>query len=267
MRIDPVQLDQLLVNFCVNARDAIGGVGRITIETSTRTFDQQYCDHHAGFVPGDFVCMTISDDGSGMDETTRDMIFEPFFTTKELGKGTGMGLATVLGIVKQNEGFINVYSELGVGTTFTIYLPRQRGRQVARAGLPEAAPRAQPGEMLLLVEDEQYILNMAAEMLGNLGYVVLKAGTPELALELANGHRDDLDLLVTDVVMPGMNGHELAGRAKEVVPGLRVLFMSGYTADVIADRGILYEGVHFVHKPFSQKELAVQVRKALDERD
>ena len=122
-------------------------------------------------------------------------------------------------------------------------------------------------EQLLLVEDEQYILNMAAEMLGNLGYVVLKAGTPELALELANGHRDDLDLLVTDVVMPGMNGHELAGRAKEVVPGLRVLFMSGYTADVIADRGILYEGVHFVHKPFSQKELAVQVRKALDERD
>jgi PAS domain S-box-containing protein len=262
--MDPTQLDQILVNLCVNARDAISDVGKISIETGTRVFDEAYCAAHYGFVPGDFVLLAVSDDGCGMDSLTRNKIFEPFFTTKEQGKGTGLGLSTVYGIVKQNNGFLNVYSEPGDGTTFSLYLPRSRAVEDNR---PTPAPESleiRGNETLLLVEDEQAILKMTTLMLEYLGYAVLVARTPDEAIKLAADYTGRIDLLITDVVMPGMNGRELAGRLDQRFPGLKTLFMSGYTANVIADRGVLKEGVNFIQKPFSQKSLSKKIREILD---
>jgi len=262
--LDPSQLDQIMVNLCVNARDAIADVGKVTIETGTKTFDDAYCAAHAEFVPGDYVLLSVSDDGCGMDKKTQQLLFEPFFTTKEVGKGTGLGLATVFGIVRQNEGFMNVYSEPGQGTIFRIYLPRhQVAAEPERPKAPERAD-ARGDETVLLVEDEPSILRMTAKMLGRLGYRVLKAGTPEEALRLAEVHAGGIDLLMTDVVMPAMNGRELSGRLQGSYPSLRVLFMSGYTANVIAHHGVLDKGVHFIQKPFSKNDLAAKVRGVLD---
>ncbi|MFH7319952.1 transporter substrate-binding domain-containing protein [Desulfurivibrio sp. D14AmB] len=264
IKIDPSQLDQLLANLCVNARDAIAGVGKITIESRNITFDENYCAHHQEAIPGDFALLMVSDDGCGMERSVREHIFEPFFSTKGVGEGTGLGLATVYGIVKQNEGFINVYSEPGKGTTFKIYLPRHPGDadELASAGAIES-PRAQ-GETVLLVEDERAILRMGQKMLEKLGYRVLAAGSPREALALVNGHAGGIELLITDVVMPGMNGRELAEKLLGQYPELKVLYMSGYTADVIAHRGVLDEGVSFIPKPFAEQELAVKVRQVLD---
>jgi PAS domain S-box-containing protein len=264
--IDPAQIDQILANLCVNARDAIDDVGKITIETGNTIFNESYCADHLGFIMGEYALLALSDDGSGIARETLMHIFEPFFTTKRPGEGTGLGLATVYGIVKQNNGFINVYSEPGRGTTFKIYLPRFQGEvvEVKREEVLEI-PQAK-GETVLIVEDEPSILAMGKRMLESLGYTVLVAHSPDEALGEAAGRQGAIHLLLTDVVMPEMNGRELAERLMALEPELQCLFMSGYTANVIARHGVLKEGVQFIQKPFSKKDLAVKVRQVLDGR-
>lgn len=264
-KIDPSQVDQIMANLCVNARDAIEDTGKITIETENCTIDADYCTNNKEAVPGDYVRLSVSDDGAGMNRETLTHIFEPFYTTKEMGKGTGLGLATVYGAVKQNNGFINIYSEPGQGTTFSIYLPREatsNSCQSAVEGPVAAAPRGQ--ETILLVEDEPAILNIASLMLEQQGYTVLKADTPGRAIELAREHHGEIHLLMTDVIMPDMNGRDLSKNVLSIYPGLKRLFMSGYTADVIAHHGVLDEGVNFIQKPFSLQSMAAIVRDVLD---
>jgi PAS domain S-box-containing protein len=263
VKIDPSQLDQILVNLCVNARDAIGDTGKVTIETHNVVFDADYCAKHPGAVPGTFILLAISDNGCGMDRETLTHLFEPFFTTKEMGKGTGLGLSMVYGIVKQNNGFINVYSELGQGTTFKIYIP-WHAAETEPTGKTDALHPPQTGlETILLVEDEPMILEMTVIMLQQLGYTILPAATPGEALQLAEKHGEKIDLLMTDVVMPEMNGRDLAKNLWSLSPNLKCLFMSGYTANVIAHHGVLDDGVNFLQKPFSQKDLAAKIREAL----
>ena len=253
VKIDPSQIDQILANLFVNARDAIAGVGKITVETGNKTFAQEYYDTHARFVPGEYVRIVVSDSGSGMDKETLGHIFEPFFTTKEVGEGTGLGLATVYGAIRQNNGFINVYSEPGRGTTFTIYLPRN----VDKAGLVLDENVEKPpfcgDENILLVEDEPTILNMTRLMLERLGYTVFSAGTPREALRMVSELDGKINLLLTDVVMPEMNGRDLAQNLLPFYPYLKCLFMSGYTSDIIAQQGILDEGVEFIQKTILKK--------------
>jgi len=263
IKMDPSQIDQIMANLCVNARDAIAGVGRVTIETGNVSFDEAYCADHAGFVAGDFVRVAVSDDGCGMNQETLGKLFEPFFTTKAVGEGTGLGLATVYGIVKQNNGFINVYSEPGQGTTFKIYLPVHEGEACAIGAATPEETLASPGETILVVEDEVAILNLSKAMLERLGYTVLIASSPGEAVRLAEEHASEIHLLITDVVMPEMNGRELADRIHARYPDIKALFMSGYTANVIAHRGILDQGVQFIHKPFSKQDLGLKVREAL----
>lgn len=261
--MDPSQVDQILANLCVNARDAIAGVGRVTIETANVTFDDVSCVGNSGAMQGEFVLLAVSDDGCGMDRETLGKLFEPFFTTKVAGKGTGLGLATVYGVVKQNNGFITVYSEPGQGTTFKIYLPRYTGQEAsARGCVEEVAPSGQ-GETVLLVEDEKGILKLGKTMLEKLGYRVLAVNAPRKALHVAEAHAGKIDLLVTDVVMSEMNGKELAKKLTAQWPEIKVVFMSGYTADVIAHHGVLEDGVSFLQKPFSKETLARKVREAL----
>jgi len=264
VRMDPSQLDQVLANLCVNARDAIHGVGKVTIETDRVVFDEAYCADHPDFVPGRYVMLAVSDDGCGMDGETLDRIFEPFFTTKEAGRGTGLGLSTVHGIVRQNGGFIHVYSEPGKGTTFRIYLPpcEDEERQTQAAG-SEEMPLGR-GETVLVVEDDESILKMTQTMIERLGYRVLAAGTTAEAERLSEEYSGEIHLLITDVIMPGMNGRDLAERCRAARPGMKCLFMSGYTANVIAHQAVLDEGVHFIQKPFSMEELAVKVQRVLN---
>ena len=266
VKIDPSQIDQILANLCVNARDAIAGVGKVTIETTNIAFDEGYCADHAGFVPGEYVLLAVSDNGCGMDKETLAKLFEPFFTTKEMGKGTGLGLATVYGIVKQNNGFINVYSEPDQGTTFKIYLPRLRGKAEEMRTEGAAGPAMRGQETILLVEDEPAMLELTRTLLEMQGYTVLAASTPGEAIRLAREHAGEIHLLITDVVMPEMNGRDLAKNLLSLYPNLKRLFMSGYTANVIAHHGVLDEGVHFIQKPFSRKDLAAKVREALDQK-
>jgi signal transduction histidine kinase/ActR/RegA family two-component response regulator len=264
VKMDPTQIDQILANLCVNARDAIDGVGKLTIETGRKTFDEEYCKEHAGFIPGDFVLLAVSDNGCGMDKDTLKNLFEPFFTTKEVGKGTGLGLATIYGIVKQNNCFINVYSEPGQGSTFKIYLPRLVDDEDIDKAVPEKKAAAGGTETILLVEDEPTILRMTRMMLERIGYSVLPAATPGEAIDLAKTHADKIHLLMTDVVMPEMNGRDLAGQLIPLYPEIKLLFMSGYTANVIAHHGELDDGVAFIQKPFSMEDMTEKVREVLD---
>jgi PAS domain S-box-containing protein len=264
VKLDPAQIDQILANLCVNARDSIKEIGKITIETGNSCIDDDYCSHHAGFRPGEYVHLTVSDSGHGMDKETLSHIFEPFFTTKGVGEGTGLGLSTVYGAVKQNNGFINVYSEPGTGTTFSIYLPRHAYAGVKAPAEGVAAPIPRGKEHILLVEDEPGILNMVATILTGQGYTVLAAGTPGGALRIAGEHGGEIHLLITDVIMPEMNGRELARQLQARHPKIRCLFMSGYTANVIAHHGVLDDGVHFIQKPFSVPAFATKVRDVLD---
>ena len=264
VKFDPSQLDQVLANLCVNARDAIHGVGKVTIETANVSFDEAYCTMHSDFTPGAFVMLAVSDSGCGMDKKILDQIFEPFFTTKGIGKGTGLGLATVYGIVKQNHGFINVYSEPDNGTTFKIYIPRDTAGIEVAEDVKSAELLLGRGETVLLVEDESALLVMAKRLLEGLGYTVLSAAGPGDALRLAEEHTGEIHLLLTDVIMPEMNGRDLAHRLATLYPKMKHLFTSGYTADVIAHQGILDEGVNFIQKPLSKKDLAAKVRKVLD---
>lgn len=265
VKVDPAQIDQILVNLCVNARDAISGIGEVRIETTNKTFDESYCAKNPGFIPGDYVVLSVSDDGCGMDKETQKQIFEPFFTTKEVGEGSGLGLSTVYGILKQNEGFINVYSESGKGTTFRLYFPRHfesihKRDESSAMEIPNGK-----GETVLVVDDELAIMKMARVMLERLGYNVLGASSPTQALQNAHESGSIIDLLITDVVMPEMNGRDLAEKLRLKFPKLKMVYMSGYTADIITHRGFLEEDVLFIQKPFTKSDLAIKVRQALDE--
>jgi CheY-like chemotaxis protein len=262
--VDPTQVDQILANLCVNARDAIAGVGSVTIETGPVLADEAAVAAHHGATPGAYVCLSVSDDGCGMDADVQAHLFEPFFTTKPLGRGTGLGLATVFGIVKQNGGFIEVRSAPGEGTTFLIHLPRQE--EPAEGGRKHVAePRHAGRETVLLVEDESALLGMTTRILVEHGYVVLSAGSPGEALRKVEEHGQAVDLLVTDVIMPGMNGRDLAAQLRSRIPRLKLLFTSGYTDDVIAPHGVLEPGFAFLQKPFSVAGLTAKVREVLDQ--
>jgi PAS domain S-box-containing protein len=264
LKMDPSQVDQILANLCVNARDAIKGVGKVTIETANAVFDEAYCSQHPGSAPGHYVQLAVSDNGCGMDAKTLARIFEPFFTTKPLGEGTGLGLATVYGIVKQNNGFINVYSEPQKGATFKIYLPRHEGKTDQMSADVAAARLPRGHETILLVEDQPELLAIGQLMLKNLGYRVLTALKSSEAIHIAKEEGARIDLLLTDLIMPEMNGRDLANHLITLCPAMKSMFMSGYTGNVIARHGLLDEGVHFIHKPFSQQTLAVKLREVLD---
>jgi len=267
VRVDPSQVDQILTSLCTNARAAIADIGTLSIETSNRTLDAEYCAAHVETVPGDYVRVVVRDDGCGMDRDTLARVFEPFFTTKPVGEGTGLGLATVYGIVRQNDGFIDVVSAPGAGSSFSVYLPRHLDgadaarRSVAPSALPAPARRGR--ETILLVEDEESVLRVTKKMLELSGYVVLTARLPRDALRIAQEQGAKLDMLVTDVVMPEMNGHDLAKAILAVAPTAKRLYMSGYAADVLA-HGELQPGESFINKPFSLKDLAAKVREVLD---
>jgi len=264
VKMDPVQIDQILANICINARDAIAGVGKITIETGHVSFDEAYCAEHLGYMKGDYVLLAISDDGCGMDKETLAQIFDPFFTSKGVGHGTGLGLSMVHGIVKQNNGFINVYSEPGNGTTFRIYLPRYAADTVITCQEKVTEIPLGHGETVLVVEDETELLNLDKMILNKLKYHVLAANTPDEAFRLVREYKSEIQLLITDIVMPEMNGKELAVRLQSIHPGMKVLFMSGYTANVIAFRGVLNTDMNFIQKPFSLKDVAVKIRTVLE---
>lgn len=263
VKVDPSQIDQIMMNLCVNARDSIADVGKVTIETRNTSFNEAYCSIHMGFVPGDYVLLSISDDGNGIAPENMEKVFEPFFTTKEIGKGTGLGLATVYGIVKQNNGFMNLYSELGGGTVFKIYLPRHSGQAEHINRRESVEIPASRGETVLFVEDDASILELGKTILSSLGYKILFAGSPNVAIQEAKDHEGIIDLLITDVIMPEMNGRVLSKRLMNFYPRIKTLFISGYTANVIADRGVLQDDVSFLSKPFSIEELAVKIRKIL----
>ncbi len=263
IKIDPSQIDQILVNLCVNARDAIENNGKITVETGNCILDKKYCADHSGSVPGEYVRITVSDNGCGMEKEAIAHIFEPFFTTKGVGEGTGLGLATVYGIVKQNKGFINVGSEPDQGTTFAIYLPRYLGTIKQERPETSTEPDLLGDETLLLVEDEPTILNMTTTMLQRLGYTVLAAGSPDEASQFAEEYAGKIHLLLTDVIMPKMNGRALAEKLEINRPEMKCLFMSGYTSNVISHHAVLDDGVYFIQKPFSKKQLADKIREVL----
>lgn len=266
IHIDPSQIDQILINLCLNARDAINDMGHITIETANVFITAEECAGNPDMVPGEFVRLTVSDDGCGMSPEVMNNLFEPFFTTKEIGAGTGLGLATVYGIVRQNDGFIRVFSEPNEGTTFQIYLLRHGGQ-------PESPRKEEPftaiasgRETILLAEDEPAMLEILETILEDQGYTVLSAQSPHKALQLAHEYAGQIDLLITDVMMPDMNGRELAQSLIDRHPHFMVLFMSGYTADIITDHRELDERTHFIQKPFSVSELASKVRMVLGAR-
>jgi PAS domain S-box-containing protein len=264
VRMDPSQLDQVLANLSVNARDAISGIGKVTIETKNVHHDEAYCADHVGCVPGDYVLLVVSDNGCGMGKEILDKLFEPFFTTKETGKGTGLGLATVYGIVRQNNGFIDVLSGPDQGSTFRIHLPRYLGEAEQTQRLENQEPDMRGQETVLLVEDDPSLLQLTKRMLEKQGYRVLAAATPGEAIRLGKEHAGGIQLLITDVVMPEMNGQDLVSTLHSVDPNLAHLFISGYTADVMAHNGALPEGFCFLQKPFSRRGLAAKVREVLD---
>jgi PAS domain S-box-containing protein len=264
VKVDAGQFEQILVNLAVNARDAMREGGKLLIETANVDLDEEYCVMHPYVRPGRFVMLAVSDTGHGMSEEIKRQIFEPFFTTKPKGTGTGLGLATIYGVVKQAKGSIEVYSEVGKGTTFKIYVPRVDDKT---AGPPEPSPPMEllhGSETVLLVEDEEVVRNLGVRILAGLGYGVMQTGNGDEAIALAREHGERIDLLLTDVVMPGMSGRELANRLTRIHPEARVLFTSGYTDNAIVHHGVLDEGVSFIGKPYSPSALAKKVREVLD---
>jgi CheY-like chemotaxis protein len=263
IKADPNHIEQAIVNLAVNARDAMPLGGRIIIETSNAQIDETYAKTHMGVKPGEFVMIAVSDTGHGMDSATRQHIFEPFFTTKQRGKGTGLGLATVYGMVKQSGGDIWVYSEPGQGTTFKLYFPRVA--EPVAPGLIEDPehPRHDGGETVMLVEDETQVRDLEARMLKQLGYTVLAAANGEEAIDVSRAHPGEISLLVTDVVMPNMSGKQVADALLSTRPGLRVLYLSGYTENTVGDHGVLDSSVDFLSKPFSREALARKIREIL----
>jgi hypothetical protein len=264
--VDPGQMEQIMVNLAANARDAMPNGGRLMIEAGNVDLDSSYVQIHPPAIPGPYVMFAVSDTGCGMDQKTQSQIFDPFFTTKEFGKGTGLGLATVYGIVKQSGGYIWVYSELGKGSIFRIYLPRVGGAAtpVQQTGADGVAERG--SETILLAEDTEGLREIAREYLGNLGYTVIEASSGEQALQRAHEFGGEIHLLLTDVVMSGMNGRELADRIVQKYPGIKILFTSGYTDDSIARQGIFDLAVAFIQKPYRPKALARKIREILNAR-
>jgi PAS domain S-box-containing protein len=267
VKADPGQIEQVIMNLAVNARDAMPHGGKLTIETANVTLDANYARFHAPVKPGDYVMLAISDTGMGMDPDTQAHIFEPFYTTKGL-KGTGLGLSTVYGIVKQSEGYIWLYSEAGKGTSFKIYLPRFSATGEALATQPALAADAEqpsPGhETILLVEDEENLRRLARQSLETQGYSVIDAPDGTAAIKISQAHKGPIHLLLTDVIMPGMNGRELANQLSPTRPEMRVLYMSGYTENHIGHNGTLDEGITLLQKPFTLPALKAKVREVLD---
>ena len=259
--IDPSQVDQILMNLSINARDSMPCGGTLTIETANVQLAED--DHHphleAG--PGEYVQLTVRDTGHGMNPETRQRIFEPFFTTKGLGKGTGLGLATVYGIISQNNGFIEVHSEPGKGATFQLRFPRHLA--AAPVETSPVAPDFSCSGTVLLVEDDALVSEMAQQMLEEMGYTVIQAKSPGDAIEICKMDEVRIDLILTDVVMPGMNGKEMVDCIESFLPKLKVLFMSGYTSDLVARRGVVDEGRYFIQKPFDMHLLNEKINQAL----
>jgi CheY-like chemotaxis protein len=265
IKADPGQLEQVLMNLAVNARDAMPHGGQLVIETATVDLDESYARNHADVRPGPYVMLAVSDTGHGMTDAVKERVFEPFFTTKAPGQGTGLGLATVHGIVRQSGGHIFAYSEPGRGTAFKIYFPPAEGSVVAAPPVAdEDTPRG--NETILVVEDEAVLREITRECLEGAGYTVLEAGHGAAAIQLSEEYEGAIPLLITDVVMPGLTGSELAQRLTAERTEMKVLFISGYTDDAVILRGVLSKEMPFLQKPFTIAQLARKVREVLDAR-
>ena len=266
IKADRSQLEQIVLNLAINARDSMPLGGKLTIETANVSLDEAYVKEHYNITPGDYIMLTISDTGQGMTQEIKEHIFEPFFTTKEKGKGTGLGLATVYGIVKQNNGEIMVYSESGKGTTFKIYLPSPKETAAEKEASPIEEDKSvnRGTETIMLVEDDEMVRKMSVDIFTELGYIVLEGENGNDALQIYSRYHGTIDLLLTDVVMPKMSGVELAEKMTELCPKIKVLFMSGYTENAIVKHGVLADGVNFIHKPVTPQSLSQAVRKILD---
>ena len=264
IKADPGQIEQVLLNLAANARDAMPKGGRLTIRASNVELDESDRKKHAPVVPGPYIMLTIEDTGCGMDLKTQARIFDPFFTTKELGKGTGLGLATVYGIVKQTGGYIWVYSEVGHGTVFRVYLPRVGTAPPKAEREPLPLEELHGSETILVAEDSESLREMAEEYLESIGYTVLSAVSGEKALQRAKDFQGPIHLLLTDVVMPEMSGPELANHMSSLRPGVKIIFTSGYTDDAMARQGILDQNVAFIQKPYRPKALAKKIRQVLN---
>ncbi|RLB47197.1 MAG: hypothetical protein DRI90_26610, partial [Deltaproteobacteria bacterium] len=263
VKVDPGQLEQILVNLAVNARDAMADLGTLTVKTGNVSLGEDFCCRHGALQPGDYAMIIVSDSGQGMNEEVQRMAFEPFFTTKERGRGTGLGLSTVYGIIRQHQGFIELESTVGHGTSFRIYLPRvdEEPAPLAR----KASGRRHDGtECILVVEDDEMLCSLVQSALERAGYTVVTASRGPAALRRFEEQAGEVQLLLTDVVMPEMNGKELAKRLTERAPELSVVFMSGHAEDIIAQHGVLESGTTLLQKPFTIAELVAAVRGALD---
>jgi len=264
VKADPGQIEQIIVNLAINARDAMPRGGTLTIETNNTKLDDQYASQHPEVRPGDQVMLAVSDTGTGMDREMQSRIFEPFFTTKERGKGTGLGLATVYGVVKQSEGHIWVYSEPGRGTTFKVYLPKvEEPAEVTRRSAGRSSS-AGGSETVLVVEDDDGVRGVVRQVMSSAGYTVMECKNAEQALSMSGSYSGHIHLMVTDVIMPGASGRELAQKITALRPGIRVLYMSGYTDNAIVHHGVLDEGVAFIEKPFTPDRLLHKVREVLN---
>jgi PAS domain S-box-containing protein len=263
VRVDPSQIEQVLMNLCVNARDAMPKGGKLTIETANVTLDESYAAEHPTVVAGPHVMLAVSDTGHGMDRETQKRIFEPFFTTKEVGRGTGLGLSTVFGVVRQSGGHIWVYSEPGAGAVFKLYFPRVEGEAVAAGPGPRRAPNT-GNETVLVLEDEEQVRRVVIAMLTRGGYRVLEAATAEQAFALARNSEQTIDLLLTDVVMPSMSGPDVVRQMQAIRPRLKAICMSGYTDETVFRHGILESGVAFLQKPITPDSLRQRIRNVLD---
>lgn len=264
VKIDPGQFEQILVNLAINARDAMPSGGNLIIETSNKYLDESYCAKHTGVTPGSYVMLAVSDTGSGISEEIKKHIFEPFFTTKPKGKGTGLGLATIYGIVSQSGGTIEVYSEIKKGTSFKIYFPAimEKPEKIQRQGAIKALPGGK--ETILLVEDDKSVRDLAAKVIRKLGYHVLEACDGQNAFMVSQMYGGKIHLLFTDIIMPGMNGKQLGERMKKIIPDLKILYTSGYTENAIAHHGVIDQNINFLSKPYTPSSLAEKIRNTLD---
>jgi CheY-like chemotaxis protein len=264
VKADPAQVEQVIMNLVVNARDAMPKGGRLTVETVSVELDSTYARDHVSVKPGPYVMLAVSDTGMGIGRETMAHIFEPFFTTKESGKGTGLGLSTVYGIVKQSGGYIWVYSEPDRGTTFKVYLPRVAAEVESKPSVVEIPGAGRGSETILLVEDEEAVRDLANRILSAKGYSVVAAKSTKEAEQVSEKHTGDIHLVLTDIIMPGTSGRELARRIAARRPQTRILFMSGYTDNVLAEGGVLEAGLSFLQKPFTPGALVQKVREVLD---